>query len=338
MTLAACNKENGLEQAHQDRSLSFELSMASASHDTDESKASTKSLEIKSADGSITLPLEYRVTDGIGESLLVGEVQTKGEQINNKIQLQTIGSFKVKAWNSDHSSFLPTDDSEESTVNYTNEKWTLQEETAPLWKNADVKTFFAYANLPQGASVTCECDEEHIFSYPMLKTDATDQSDALLGYYRGSGYSDGEGVAGGVAKIQFIHPLTAVVFKQGTFDGITAIKSLSIAGVYNGGEAIVTYAYDTDGNIVPSFEWGGSRSSTTTVTQNIPVAGQFPGEGEDLGEPFIILPQDLSTDNVTIKAVVTTSAGDMELMAEINTGEWMEGKTNTYTINCDIHT
>lgn len=336
LSLAACNKENGLEQAHQDRSLSFDLSMAAASHDTDESGASTKSLEIKSADGSITLPLEYRVTDGMGEISLVGEVQTKGEQINYNPQLQTsIGLFKVKAWNSNHSVFLPTGDSEESTVNFTNGKWTLDGETAPLWMNADVKTFLAYSNLPTGAEVAFNDETSLTFSYPDIQTDATTQKDALLGYYKGNGDRDGDGVADGEAKIQFVHPLTAVVFKQGEFIGITAIKRLSIEGVYKGGEAVVTYSYDPDGNLVPTFDWETSSSETTEVFQTGPDSGALPVVDNKIGEPFIILPQDLSTDKVTIKAVVTAASVDQEIMAELNTGSWVEGKTNTYTLGYD---
>ena len=338
LSFAACNKENGLEQAHQDRNLSFELSMAAVSHDTDESGASTKSMEIKSADGSITLPMEYRVTDGIGESPLAGEAQTKGEQINSETEMldQNIVSFKVKAWNSDNSQFLPREGSGESTVKYTNGKWTLDVETAPLWKNADTKTFFAYANLPDGATVSCTNDDDHsfhTFSYSSLQTDATAQKDALLGYYKGNGG------LGGVAKIQFIHPLTAVVFKQGVFVGDFTIKSLSLEGVYKGGVANVTYAYDdTYGDIVPTFDWGTSRSETITVSQNIPDPGTPPGSGNKIGQSFILIPQNLAEKNVIIKAIVTTTDGDQEIMANLDTGEWMAGKTNTYTLNYDSHT
>ena len=329
VSIAACNKENGLKQAHQDRSLSFDLSMAAASRDTDESGASTKSLEIMSSDGNITLPMEYRVKAGIGESSLAGEAQTKVEQINDVTQLRTIGMFKVAAWNFDSTPFIPP--FTEVNFNSDNSKWVLSG-TVPFWENADVKTFLAYANLPANAAVNWIHTGDgycHTFSYS-LQTGTAAPNDALLGYYQGDG--DGEGVA----KIRFIHPLTAVEFKMGKFEGITAITSLSMDDVFEGGAAVVTYSYDTDGNLIPSFDWGTSRSTKITVSQSIPAAGQFPIVGETIGEPFIILPQDLSSDNVTIRVGVTLTGGEeQEIMAELNTGEWKEGKTNTYTLGYD---
>ena len=339
MVFAACGKENGLEQTYQDRSLSFELSMASASHDTDESGASTKSMEIKSADGSITLPLEYRVTDGIGDISLAGESQTKGTQYNLLSELQTIGTFQVTAWNSDGSRFIPTpeDELEEGTINYTDLRWTL-DGTAPLWKDADVKTFFAYTNLPEGASVTCESEASHTFSYTSLQTDAAAQKDALLGYYQGDGDRDGDGKPDGVAKIQFIHPLTAVVFVQGEFERVTAIKNLSIEGVYDGGKAVVTYSYNSDGSLVPSFDWGTSRSGKTNVTQTVPNSGALPGQDKQIGEPFILIPQDLTANEVTIKAVVTVDgSSDRTVQTKLSTGNWKEGMTNIYTLGYDAN-
>ena len=340
MTFAACQRESVVGMSGQDRPLSFVPSVSSQ-NGTLNSTAS-KSVTIQSADGSISLPLECSVCDGMPGTQFADtatgadSTATKAAQYNTVSELQdNIGTFRVTAWNSDNTKFIPTDESTEGTVNYTSGRWTLVG-TAPLWKNADVKTFFAYTNLPAGATVTCSDDASQTFSYATLKTDAADQNDALLGYYQGNGDRDGDGVSDGVARIRFIHPLTAVVFKQGDFEGITDVKSLSIEGVYDGGTAAVTYSYDPDGNLVPHINWGTSRSTTTTVSQT--VTGDMPGKGNMLGVPFIILPQDLATQDVTIKAVVTADSGDQEIMAELKTGSWVEGKTNTYTLGYDAHT
>lgn len=333
LSSAACKKNIGME-SYQGRSLSFDLAMADTGRDLTDTDAGTKAFELKSADGSITLPLEYSVTDGIGEAPQAGEAQTKGEQININSQLETIGSFKVKAWNSNHIVFLPTGDSEESTVKFTNGKWTLDGETAPLWKNADVKTFLAYSNLPTGAEVTFTGETSQLFSYPALQPDAKNQKDALLGYYQGIGDRDGDEVSDGVAKIQFIHPLTAVVFKWGEFVSVDCIKSLSIEGVYKAGTAEVSYEY-SGSNLDPTVDWGTSRSDTTTVSQSGPDFGPLPVVDKKIGESFILIPQDLSVKKVTIKAVVTVSGADRVIMAERDNGEWKEGKTNTYTLGYD---
>lgn len=341
LTFAACQREAVVDASAQDRPLSFVPSMSSQDGNT--GNPASKSMTIQSSDGSISLPLEYSVCDGMPGTLIAGtdseaagSAVTKAAQYNTVTDLQTIGSFKVTAWNSNHTKFIPTDESSEGTVRFAAGRWTL-DGTAPLWTNADVKTFFAYTNIPEGSAVTCTTDESQTFSYTQVKQNAADQLDALLGYYNGNGDRDDDGTPDGVAKIRFIHPLTAVVFKQGTFEGISQIKKLLIDGVHDGGTATVTYSYAGDGTLVPNIVWNTSASGTMQVMQEFP-GGIMPGDGKPLGVPFIIIPQNLAEHKVTLKAVVTTNGGDQTVQAELNTGSWVAGKTNTYTIGYDGHT
>ena len=291
-----------------------------------ESGPGTKASSLSSSDGDLSFPLDYSVSEQMRFVSLAGP-QTKGTQYNTVSELQTkIGSFNVTAWDSDGTTkFL-----DNASVSWSDSKWVISG-TVPVWKNADTKTFFAYSNLPSsGASVSCTSTSQ-TFSYTVPATAAA-QNDILLGYYKGNGDADADGTAEGVAAVTFEHPLTAVKFVMGSMPGVTAINSITIEDVYGSGTATATYSYSA-GNLVPSFDWGTSRSTVTTVTQSI--TGSLPAAGTVIGVPFIILPQNLATQSVTVKASVTTGSGTFMISGALTSGNWQSGKTNVYTLGFD---
>ena len=273
---------------------------------------------------------------------VVDSGSTRAAHFQTQEDLQDLGSFDVIAWNSDGSCFLPAGTEENATVSFNAEsgRWTLDGPAgkAPLWKHNDVKTFYASANLPSGATASSVDASCQTFNYPAINVDANDQKDALLGFYMGNGDRDGDGKSDGVARIGFIHPMASVVFRQGDMKGVCSIKSISIDGVYDGGSAEITYSYKEYDAVEPLFDWGESLAATTSVSQSFE-ADYLPGEGNVIGVPFILFPQNFSSSPVTIKAVVSKLDGsEKEITAELTTGEWKEGKINTYVIGSDINT
>lgn len=220
--------------------------------------ALSKGAALASEDGTVSIPLSCTVTDGIEVNL--PDAVTKGTQINSEGEFlgAELTSFTAAGWNSDKTEFIPLS----TTVSYSNSKW--QTSSAYKWRGLESKTFLAYANLPSsGATVLNSVDPvKQTFTYT-VPTDARQQNDIMLGWY--------EGYGGGTATaaITMVHPLTAVVFKKGEMEGITAIKSISISGVYVNGTADVTYAL-SDGDIIPTYDWkAGTGADTRTGSQTV---------------------------------------------------------------------
>lgn len=270
--------------------------------------------------------------------------ETKATQINTSGQVQDltnyineVSSFNVIGYNSDATRFIPS--TGEETVTYNNSNWNLTS-TPPTWLNNDQKTFYAYAKMPAGATVSCT-SANHTFTYPSLPKDASNQLDALLGYYKGIGDTNNDGNSDGVANVQFVHPLTAVVFEMDTlsiaYQTVTQIDSIAISGVYSSGTATVTYQYDSTQTVIPSYSW--TRSGSMRVVQT--VGGPLASSGSRVGQAFIIFPQDLSANPVDVDiyySATTKAATSNVLHTTLDSGKWREGFTNIYRIgyNGDI--
>ena len=287
----------------------------------------SKGAALASEDGTVSIPLSCAVTDGIGVNLpgaTESAKATKGTQINSESEFlgAELTSFTAAGWTSDKTEFIPLS----TTVSYSNSKW--QTSSAYKWRGLESKTFLAYANMPSsGATVLNSVDPvKQTFTYT-VPTDARQQNDIMLGWY--------EGYGGGTATaaITMVHPLTAVVFKKGEMEGITAIKSISISGVYVNGTADVTYAL-SDGDVVPTYNWGSSRTGSQTVT--LSPAGEATelevADDGKIGTSFIILPQTVAAGALTLTITVVKDGEEAVLLADVPAGTWQEGKTNTYTI------
>lgn len=188
----------------------------------------------------------------------------------------------------------------------------------------ETKTFFAYSNnLPTTATATIT-NTGITLKYSNIPTDATGQTDVTLGFYSGEGNGTGN------ADLKFYHPLAQVVFKMGVMSGVSEIKKISISGLYDAGTTTLTSSTITDGTA--NFSWT-SRSGTATVSQTV---GYLPGTNAEIGIPFMLIPQSLSTKNITISVIVTLINGGgsiVYLEQKLSSGSFDVGKKNVCTLN-----
>lgn len=308
LAMASCSRENLL--SGEGGNVKFKLSMSGSSE-----VVLSKSAALSSEDGSISIPMNMEVVDGIN----VGEAKTRGAMYDSESAMREGGitSFNVGAWNEDFSQFLayPT------AVSYSGGEWNLA--TRCTWNPQDVKTFLACANLG-AATVTNTCTstatkQELTYTVP---TDARLQNDIMLGYYKGNG----EGVF--TANINMYHPMTAIVFKKGSIDGLVGIKSISIYGAYKSGAVSVTYPSNT-----PNYDWS-SKTGSQIVALNPKESTTYleTDVSNVIGVPFIILPQQTSTQPLTVKVLATIGDADVTLVAVINSHDLQVGKSNVFTL------
>ena len=244
--------------------------------------------------------LDHCSAYGIG----VKTIETKGAQINTtgsekslNDYVGAISEFHIWGYNGDNSAFI------------TNEIAQLQEDIwdtdlGHYWKTNDAKTFYAYANTPaSGTSVSCSTSGLQM-TVSAIPAKASDQKDVLMARYK-------SGAPEKIVKVplSFQHAMTAVVFKKGTVEGTFTIKSVTLSGVYSSAKAVF------DGSVA----WS-DKSGSATVT----------GSEDDA---FLLIPQDLATQNVTATIVFNNGTKDVTIQTVLNTGSWEMGKTNTYTIN-----
>ena len=251
------------------------------------------------------LPIRFAISSA--------ENVTKGELINTDgsdkaLADKGVKSFKASAYNGSNALFSNQD------VTYASGKWSTA--NTYYWPQATSLTFLAYANLPEGQTATIATTG--VSKAHTVPSEASAQKDILFGHYQGNGCGTG------TAEIHFEHPLTAVRFLRGDIDASLVIKSISIKGVAASGTATM----DSNGTV----SWSDLGAYTHTVSQT-----KADGLGEDgttklIGEPFIIIPQDLAVNKVRVN--VTFTDGTM-FEASISSGEWQAGKTNTYTLNID---
>ena len=322
LTLSSCSRENLLPGAGDDGFVKYEVAMSGSSE-----VLLCKSGVLTSEDGSMSVPMSLKVEDGIG----IGTPSVKGAMYNSEEEMRKGGvtSFTVGAWNDDYTGFIPNG----TTVRYSIGMW--KSEVKKEWTPENsTKTFLAYVNLdPATASVTNTCatggtTQTLTYSVP---TNARQQNDIMLGWYNGNG--DGKNTA----SITMVHPLTALVFKKGQIDGLKAIKSISVSGVYASGTATLTY---TAGKIPPAISWGATDTRTGSKNVVLMPEGDATklevGADNVIGVPFIILPQTVTANQVHISVVATIGGEDVNLTASLPAGTLEEGKSNVFTLGYDM--
>ena len=317
LLLVCCDKENLVSQRN-GRDISFYACVAG----TGTEQLTKADVICSDAD---TLPLTWTITDGIVGLTAPGtQTLTKGALINNGTDAEQLGSaysFQLVSWTGS-TQFYPTEGV--ATISYNSSKWQPSSGNSPQWPESGDVTFYAVANLPSsGASWTNTSNTSANLTYT-VPASASAQNDILMGYYKGQGNN-------GTAELTFYHPLTAVVFKKGVFDNVTTsitFKSISIEGVYSSGTA--TQSLDA-GNKV-SFTWDTSTSAAQTVTL-ASASGLTVGTDDVIGEPFLLIPQDLSSASITITVEAQINGTtDVTYGKTLNSGEWQAGKINTYTL------
>jgi len=169
------------------------------------------------------------------------------------------------------------------------------------------------------------------FSYK-VPTTATAQKDLMFAYYKGKGTN-------GTAPLWFTHALTCVKFKIGEFEGVSGINSITMKDVYESGSCTVRpvvdggksyYSYET--TTAGESKWSPTGSATVTATGAITDLT----EGNSLGKDytFALIPQDLSSKNVTLEMNITYDlTKSITLKATLNSGTWRAGYVNEYTLS-----
>ena len=338
LVLAGCQK-NGLEnQDLSDGAVKYAVVMnqlagtkagdnGSVASESDEQTVQPQTgglVTLKDQSGSISIPVECEVTEGIFKSSVT--VATKGTQVNTtdddkamSLFHDIVGKFTANAYGVGGTDPLFT-----QNVEWKTDKWVGS--PVAYWPQATSLNFLASANLPESEDVATVsfASTGVTLNYKSVPEDASAQKDILLGWYQGNGGGTG------TADICFEHPLTAVRFLYGDIDGNPSIKSITLVGV----AASYTATMAPDGEITP----GEVSDYSKTVSQN-------KSEGLDvdivtglIGEPFIIVPQDLEGHNVMLTVILSTDSGDVPVTATINAGEWKAGYTSTYRISSEALT
>ena len=263
--------------------------------------------------------IKYKVSFasiGTKSSAMAG---TKGQLVNETGSDDTplnygIDKFIASAYNGE----TPIYSDKEVTYSSSASKWYTAD--SYYWPAETSLDFYAYANLPAESaysSVAIAQTGVTLNGY-IVPESALDQKDILLGSYHGYGFGSG------TAEIRFEHPLTAVRFLYGDIDVAKdiKIKSISIDGVAVSGSVTM----DGEGTI----SWSDISSYNRTVSQTDASGLSVNSTTKLIGEPFIVIPQNVANDNV---AVSVTFSDNSFVEAAITTGQWLAGKTNTYTLS-----
>lgn len=332
-----------------------------------------------SGDGSISLPMSC-IETGIIPSRTRGElVNEDGSSKSLNEFAELVDMFMVTAWDiasGDTAKCIPdhymegftTTDVKYQKVMYRTRDVAGNELATPYWmtmqpmpssitvvssdqpaddeyiwkKSEEEKIFYAYTNLPASdASVTLTSKGAgQVLNYT-VPANASDQTDILMGYYKGDGTTGtgDDAKRTGTAGIHFYHPLTAVTFKAGTIDGIKSINDISISGIYGSGKA--TMNATTVGNaeadpdnrkVEEAFTWSDC-SGSITLSQSVSTSGA-PASGAELGEAFLLIPQQFD-DKSTARISVTLTLDDgssCTLYSPLISTEWLAGHSYCYTI------
>ena len=252
-------------------------------------------------DGNDGAPLSF-------SSRAEGTVEVKGTLVSGAITSFTAAGYDgIKSW------FPKTDVTTSDT--YADYKW----------KSGKSYTFFGYANV-QPAVATATIMPSYVqLDYNAVPESAADQQDILLGYYSGNGGGEGK------ADMKFYHPLASVQFKVGTITNVESITEISIDGVYGAGQTQLLPA-NISGEYA-TFEWK-TAGDPITVSQTTSVS-TFTTDAS-IGTPFILIPQTLSNQAVTVKMTVSLSGNITKIVsAELSTGAFVAGKTTAIKVNYD---
>ena len=342
------------------------------------SESGMQSLSLTSKDGSYSLPMSCSASTFEGSALTKGALINENGGITDAEFAEAIeNTFWVAAWdNADLSEPIIPDETAQGFTDFVsvNKKyqkvmyrtkdvtdkdladpyWMTMQPMAHLnpgvtaigpaddeyiWKKTEEKTFYAYANLPSsGASVALlDANAGQKLSHT-VSSSVSDHKDILMGYYSGDGSTGDPAVKSGTASIHFYHPLTAIIFKVGTIEGVKSIDNISISGVFSSGDA--TMNETTVGNaeadpdnrkVEEAFIWNGCEGSQT-ISQSI--SSGAPETGKELGEAFILIPQTFDSESSARIAVTLTldDGSSLTLYSPLSSTEWLAGHVYRYSI------
>ena len=260
--------------------------------------------------GAVAIPLSLEVSQGITYASAV----SRGKLVNTTDEDKPLSSFESIAGSFVVKAYSGEVEKVSQTVTWSGSAWVA--EPATSWPRSSSLNFLAYSNLPEGQTATIAATGVSMsYTEP---DDATEQTDMMFGHYQGDGGSTG------TAAMRFDHPLTAVSFLYGDIDGNPGIKSISLDGVAAGGTVTKT----PDGTV----SWSGVSVYNLTVSQSATSGLDVDGTTHLIGEPFIIIPQNLEDNNVEVTVEFTDGT---VVSATLNSGEWKAGYTNTYTLGYD---
>ena len=186
------------------------------------------------------------------------------------------------------------------------------------WRSWKSYTFYGYANLPASGATAAIVKDGVTLTFTDMPDDSG-QKDVMLGRY------SGDGDKAGIASMTFYHPMASVQFKVGTLTGISSITGINISGVYKAGKT--TLSMDTD---VPDFIWT-NVTDVKSIKQTVSVEATT---GSLIGTPFIVIPQDLAVQDITIAIIAITADGSVcSILKNVMNGVWEAGKTTVYEVN-----
>lgn len=197
-------------------------------------------------------------------------------------------------------------------------------ENPQAWIDGHTMTFWSALNIPAYATATLVSKDSATLSVLAaqggIQATVDKQCDPLIGYYSGTGVN-------GKATITFYHTMTAVAFKTGNLGdakyNIARIDSVTMKNVHMCGSAAIK-GVSPDTTIVV---WTPSGKTNVSVS--------FDTATRASKQPFIIIPQNLKSDNVTLEVSVTLSSGGdpVKKYATLNSGSWEAGVTYIYTLD-----
>lgn len=318
--LSGCSKESAFEKtAVGEAEINFKPAVRSAAS-TKSDSGKLMETGVFTCEEGITIPFTHTVENAAASFATKGDLtNTSGETM--ALNEAGVSRFRICAINEDNSVFIPCS----KNVNYVDGKW--QAERTYVWKEAGDKRFFACAGFDETVTMSVTDDGSVDFKTKLVIPDkAEEQKDFIFAQTISDGDYDNDGVIDGTIALQFDHICTSVIFKCGTITGVDRIKSISIEGVTGCREYEVI------------FDVTGSLTEETTVTDTYTktvytiVDSALPAVGEMIGEPFILVPQGLEGQPVTLRIHATVYGRDYELISKIESGSWEAGKTNVYTI------
>ena len=312
LVLAGCQNDEIVDKRIvNDGTIRYAVGMGQQAQSRSEIGAGSSLLFLSDADESIRIPVEWTAAETRGE--LVNTTGNDNKALSDFSSI--VDEFSAKAY--DGAGALMADQTVEWDAG--NEAWTAT--PSEFWPKSTELSFFAYANLP--GSQTATITKDGVSTAHTVPATAADQTDILFGHYQGDGGSTH------TAEIRFEHPLTAVRFIRGEIEDDLIIKSIELDGIAKTGTA----SMDIDGTIT----WSGFGTHDYTVSQEGDATTGLPVNGTTglIGEPFIIIPQTLSDNNVTVTVTFTTG---QTVTATLDAGQWKAGYTNTYTISTDLTT
>ena len=263
--------------------------------------------------------------DAIKYEVSVEDIKAKGELVNNNddnyndIALAgTLSPFRVAAYNGTSPIFTTSglDPANVETVSYDG-GWKMP--NTYYWPQKTVLTFFAYGNLPEDDNTSVVISYTGLTLTHEMVSAVADQKDILLGYY------DGLGSNSGTAEIRFWHPLTAVFFRDGGLGD--TVKSISLSGLGKSGSVRM----NAEGKI---GAWTDVAAYTAESSQSDDAGLAVDADTKVIGEPFILIPQDLAAEGGHPVTLTVEFVSGLTLEATISSKDgWASQKTNYYTLS-----